>query len=252
MQELITQGRSTDRDYIQGRALLVLVRSLFTKFGWASKEEGSVVTWDVLFDLLVEETTYLPLWVQEMIDNTLVPTFDGDEDAWEVRLAKGLYLLNQTPAVPSTPENLGRLMLDDVTASVDDVVERTESGLETLWTNRRSSPRRTTTATKSTRSSPRNRRASSVARRTRPPRSRRISCRRGWRRGCVRTTRSSGVTAAATRSMSATSASSHCGTSTPSSNRSTERRRPSSTRFAFVCWPMSTRLSRSRSTCGRT
>ncbi|NHX41923.1 MULTISPECIES: hypothetical protein [Haloarcula] len=132
MQELITQGRSTDRDYIQGRALLVLVRSLFTKFGWASKEEGSLVTWDVLFDLLVEETTYLPLWVQEMIDNTLVPTFDGDEDAWEVRLAKGLYLLNQTPAVPSTPENLGRLMVDDVTASVDDVVEQTESGLETL------------------------------------------------------------------------------------------------------------------------
>jgi len=132
MQELITQGRSTDRDYIQGRALLVLVRSLFTKFGWASKEEGSLVTWDVLFDLLVEETTYLPLWVQEMIDNTLVPTFDGDEDAWEVRLAKGLYLLNQTPAVPSTPENLGRLMVDDVTASVDDVVERTKSGLGTL------------------------------------------------------------------------------------------------------------------------
>jgi len=132
MQELITQGRSTDRDYIQGRALLVLVRSLFTKFGWASKAEGALVTWDVLFDLLVEETTYLPLWVQEIIDNTLVPTFGGDKDAWEVRLAKGLYLLNQTPAVPSTPENLGRLMVDDVTASVDDVVERTESGLETL------------------------------------------------------------------------------------------------------------------------
>ncbi|WP_340099918.1 hypothetical protein [Salinibaculum salinum] len=132
MQELITQGRSTDRDYIQGRALLVLVRSLFTKFEWASKEEGSLVTWDVLFDLLVEETTYLPLWVQEMIDNTLVPTFDGDEDAWEVRLARGLYLLNQTPAVPSTPENLGRLMVRDVTAAVGDVIERTESGLKTL------------------------------------------------------------------------------------------------------------------------
>ena len=132
MQELITEGRSTDRDYIQGRALLVLVRSLFTKFGWASKDEGALVTWDVLFDLLVEETTYLPLWVQEMIDNTLVPTFNGDEEKWEVRLAKGLYLLNQTPAVPSTPANLGRLMVDDVTRSVDEVVERTESGLETL------------------------------------------------------------------------------------------------------------------------
>ncbi|WP_248897123.1 hypothetical protein [Haloplanus halobius] len=132
MQELITQGRSADRDDIQGRALLVLVRSLFTKFGWASKEAGSLVTWDILFDLLVEETTYLPLWVQEMVDNTLVPTFDGDDAAWEVRLAKGLYLLNQAPAVPATPENLGRLMVDDVTASADGVVERTESGLETL------------------------------------------------------------------------------------------------------------------------
>lgn len=132
MQELITQGRSTDRDYIQGRALLVLVRSLFTTFGWAEKEPGSLVTWDVLFDLLVEETTYLPLWVQEMVDNTLVPTFGGDEDAWEVRLAKALYLLNQTPAVPATPSNLARLMVDDVDASVEEVLERTESGLSTL------------------------------------------------------------------------------------------------------------------------
>ncbi|WP_137286988.1 hypothetical protein [Halorussus salinisoli] len=132
MQELITQGRATDRDYIQGRALLVLVRSLFTRFGWASAEEGALVTWDVLFDLLVEETTYVPLWVQEMIDNTLVPTFGGDEDAWEVRLAKALYLVNQTPAVPATPENFGRLMVGDVTASLDDVVAEIESGLEAL------------------------------------------------------------------------------------------------------------------------
>jgi hypothetical protein len=132
MQELITQGRSTDREYIQGRALLVLVRSLFTTFGWAEKDEGALVTWDVLFDLLVEETTYLPLWVQEMVDNTLVPTFGGDEDAWEVRLAKALYLLNQTPSVPATPENVGRLMVGDVTSSVGETVERTEEGLETL------------------------------------------------------------------------------------------------------------------------
>jgi hypothetical protein len=132
MQELITQGRTTDRDYIQGRALLVLVRSLFTKFGWASENAGSLVAWDVLFDLLVEETTYLPLWVQEMIDNTLIPTFDGDPDAWEVRLAKTVYLLNQTPAVPSTPENLGRLMLSDTSASLPNVIERTAAGLETL------------------------------------------------------------------------------------------------------------------------
>jgi hypothetical protein len=132
MQELITQGRDTERDYIQGRALLVLVRSLFTKFDWASAEEGALVIWDELFDLLVEETTYVPLWVQEMLENTLIPTFDGDENAWEVRAAKALYLLNQMPAVPATPENLGRLLLDDVDASVDDTVEATRSALNTL------------------------------------------------------------------------------------------------------------------------
>ncbi|MDS0296424.1 hypothetical protein [Halogeometricum luteum] len=137
MQELITQGRATERDYIQGRALLVLVRSLFTKFGWADAEEGALVTWNELFDLLVEETTYVPLWVQEMLENTLIPTFDGNEDAWEVHVSKALYLLNQTPAVPATPENLGRLMLDDVNASVDQRVEETKSALNTLVDKRK-------------------------------------------------------------------------------------------------------------------
>ncbi len=137
MQELITQGRDTDRDYIQGRALLVLVRSLFTKFGWATAEEGDIVTWDELFDLLVEETTYVPLWVQEMLENTLIPTFNGNEDAWGVRVSKALYLLNQTPAVPATPENLGRLMIDNVEASVESTIAETESALHTLVDKRK-------------------------------------------------------------------------------------------------------------------
>lgn len=132
MQELITQGRETDRDYIQGRALLVLVRSLFTKFGWATKDEGRLVTWDVLFDLLVEETPYLPFWIRDMMWNTVIPTFDGDERAWEVRVAKALYLLNQAPGVPSTPENLGRLMFKDVSASLESTIEKTADALETL------------------------------------------------------------------------------------------------------------------------
>ena len=137
MQELITQGRATDREYIQGRALLVLVRSLFTKFGWASAEEGDLVTWDELFDLLVEETTYVPLWVQEMLENTLVPTFDGNEDAKQVRVSKALYLLNQAPAVPSTPENLGRLMLDDADRPVTDAVDEVQSALDELVDKRK-------------------------------------------------------------------------------------------------------------------
>ena len=132
MQELITQGRETDRDYIQGRALLVLVRSLFTTFGWATAEDGSLVPWDVLFDLLAEETPYIPLWVQELLNNTLIPTFDGDEDAREVRVAKALYLLNQTPQVPATAENLARLRVDSVTDSVETVVEETTEALDKL------------------------------------------------------------------------------------------------------------------------
>ncbi|MWG35296.1 hypothetical protein [Halomarina oriensis] len=137
MQELITQGRPTDRDYIRGRALLVLVRSLFTKFGWASAEAGALVTWDELFDLLVEDTDYVPLWVQEMLSNTLIPTFGGDEAAWEVRVSKALYLLNQTPAVPATPENLGRLMFDDVSDSIEETVADTQSALDTLVDKRK-------------------------------------------------------------------------------------------------------------------
>ncbi len=136
LQELVTHGRRTDRDYIQGRALLVLVRSLFTTFDWASAEEGAFVTWDELFDLLVMETTYVPLWVQEILENTLVPTFGG-EDAWEVRVSKALYLLNQAPEIPATPENLGRLMVDDVGASLEGVIENTRSALETLVAKRK-------------------------------------------------------------------------------------------------------------------
>lgn len=137
MQELITQGRATDQEYIQGRALLVLVRSLFTKFGWATAEEGDLVTWDELFDLLVEETTYVPLWVQEMLENTLIPTFDGNENAWEVRVSKALYLLNQAPAVPATPANLGRLLLDSVEGSLADTIAETEAALHTLVDKRK-------------------------------------------------------------------------------------------------------------------
>ena len=96
-----------------------------------------MVTWDELFDLLVEETTYVPLWVQEMLDNTLIPTFDGNEAAREVRVSKALYLLNQTPSVPATPENLGRLLLDRVDTSLESVIEDTRTDLNTLVDKRK-------------------------------------------------------------------------------------------------------------------
>jgi len=157
------------------------VRSLFTKFGWADAEEGALVTWDELFDLLVEETTYVPLWVQEMLDNTLIPTFDGDEDAWEVCVSKALYLLNQTPAVPATPDNLGRLMLDDVNASVDQRVEETQSALNTLVDKRKVLTETNDQGTRCTRWFPKSKRACLVGHRRKPSGYPRTSSLPGWR-----------------------------------------------------------------------
>jgi len=251
MQELITQGRATDRDYIQGRALLVLVRSLFTKFGWASAEEGDLVTWDELFDLLVEETTYVPLWVQEMLDNTLIPTFDGNEDAWEVRVSKALYLLNQTPAVPATPENLGRLMLDDVNASVDEAVADVQSALNTLVDKRKVLTETNDQGDEVYTLVSEEQRASSLGRRRKPSRSPRTSSLRGWRRGSARTTTSSGATAVCTRPTWATSGSFRSAMSTRLLIRLTEHPRPSTmqSEFAFLLTtrtPSPTRWRRGR------
>ncbi|GAB6860215.1 hypothetical protein ACFR97_12110 [Haloplanus litoreus] len=138
IQQLMPRGRVTEEEYVQGRALLILVRSLFTRFEWGEKTVGAIVTWDELFDLLVEETTYVPLWVQEMVDNKLIPSADGDGDALSVRVAKALYLLNQVRAsVPSTPENLARLMVDSTDASVASVQDDIEAALDGLVEDRK-------------------------------------------------------------------------------------------------------------------
>ena len=138
IQQLMPRGRVTEAEYVQGRALLILVRSLFTQFGWGEKPVGAVVTWDELFDLLVKETTYVPLWVREMIENKLVPSAGGDESARTVRVAKALYLLNQVRSVvPSTPANLARLMVDSVDASFEETHEKVEAALDELVDDRK-------------------------------------------------------------------------------------------------------------------
>jgi hypothetical protein len=137
IQQLMPGGRVTEEEYVQGRALLILVRSLFTRFEWGEKSVGALVTWDELYDLLVEETTYVPLWVQEMVENKLIPSA-GDEDAFQVRVAKALYLLNQVGAmVPSTPANLARLMVGSTDASLESVHEEVESALANLVEDRK-------------------------------------------------------------------------------------------------------------------
>jgi len=138
IQQLMPRGRVTEEEYVQGRALLILVRSLFTRFAWGDKQVGALVTWDELYDLLVEETTYIPLWVQEMVENKLVPSAGGDEDAFSVRVAKALYLLNQVRSeVPSTPANLARLMVKSTDESFDSVRSDVESALSDLLEDRK-------------------------------------------------------------------------------------------------------------------
>ena len=138
IQQLMPRGRVTEEEYVQGRALLILVRSLFTRFEWGEKSVGALVTWDELYDLLVEETTYVPLWVQEMVDNKLIPSAGGDDDAFSVRVAKALYLLNQVRSeVPSTPANLARLMVESTDASLEEVQNDVESALADLVEDRK-------------------------------------------------------------------------------------------------------------------
>ncbi|WP_231187343.1 hypothetical protein [Haladaptatus sp. DYF46] len=129
IQQLMPRGRVTEEEYVQGRALLILVRSLFTRFDWGDKSVGALVTWDDLFDLLVEETTYVPLWVQEMLDR-IRKCDASDDNISRVRVAKGLYLLNQVRStIPSTPENLAKLMVDSTDTSLDSVTEDVRSAL---------------------------------------------------------------------------------------------------------------------------
>lgn len=133
LQQLIPQGRITEEEYVQGRALLILVRSLFTRFDWENKSVGTLVRWDELYDLVATETTYIPLWVEEMMENKLIPSVDGGETAFPVRVAKALYLLNQVRStVPSTPANLSRLLLDDTDTSLAERADAVESALNTL------------------------------------------------------------------------------------------------------------------------
>ncbi|MFA9418329.1 hypothetical protein [Natrinema sp. HArc-T2] len=138
IQQLMPRGRVTEEEYVQGRALLILVRSLFTRFEWGDKQVGALVTWDELYDLLVEETTYIPLWVQEMVENKLIPSAGGDEDAFSVRVAKALYLLNQVRSeVPSTPVNLARLMVKSTDESFESVRDDVKSALTDLLKDRK-------------------------------------------------------------------------------------------------------------------
>lgn len=130
MQGLLTKGRPSDRDHIQGRALLVLVRALFATFGWGQRPFGSVVPWDRIFDLLAEETTLVAAWTRDLIDR-LTETV-GESDPHAVRVAKAVYLLNRTEHVPATEANVATLLVDHVDADRQELLVKTRQSLTLL------------------------------------------------------------------------------------------------------------------------
>lgn len=130
MQGLLTKDRPTDRDHIQGRALLVLVRALFATFEWGQRPFGSLVPWDQLFDLLAEETTLVASWTRDLIDRLRETV--GERDPHAVRVAKAVYLLNRTEHVPATEENIATLLVGHVDADRKELLRNTRQALTLL------------------------------------------------------------------------------------------------------------------------
>jgi hypothetical protein len=121
---ILTAGAETDREYVQGRALLVYVRGLFTDLGWASEPLGRVVAWDLLFDLLDTQGDYLPEWVAELLG--LVGSSVEGDDELAARSVKALYLINQVAGgtLRGTSNEVARHLVGDVTDDLDDLTQR--------------------------------------------------------------------------------------------------------------------------------
>ena len=128
MQGLIEGDRDTDRDYIQGRALLARVRSLFVKHGWANRSPGAIVPWDAIYDIIEADTELISGWASNLItrvENTL-------QDELATRTAKALFLLSQVETVPRTPQNLTRLLIKDVSEDIGERTAEVTAKLEAL------------------------------------------------------------------------------------------------------------------------
>ena len=127
MQGLIEGDRDTDREYIQGRALLARVRSLFVNHGWASDPPGVIVPWNELFDIIDDDTELISAWATDLISRV-----ESTLDEATAETAKALFLLSQVDTVPRTAENLTRLLIADVETDIGTLTETVESHLEDL------------------------------------------------------------------------------------------------------------------------
>jgi len=116
MQSLLTGGRGAATEHIQGRALLVLVRALFVRRGWAKQELEAVVPWPDLFAVLQSETNLVPTWAEELLSRLAASAQDVGSPVEAV--ARTVFLLNKAE-VPATEAAITYLLLDRVDASIE-------------------------------------------------------------------------------------------------------------------------------------
>ena len=133
-EELLTEGVAVaDRDYARERALLVLIRILFSERGWAEKNLGAIVPWYELFELLLEETNLIKSWVDALINGDISQNVKDRENPEElVKAAKVLFLVNRTPSLKNSAQNVAYLRLNHFSASLDEYVEETKKLLDVL------------------------------------------------------------------------------------------------------------------------
>ena len=132
MEKLYTKDRASEHEYAQSRAILVLVRSLFTKFEWDEKEVGNIVPWNTVFDLLKEETTLIPGWLETTLENIESNFGDEDQESLEGKIAKTLYLIEKLEDVPVTQSNITSLLIDSVDRNFNAFSSEIEQSLENL------------------------------------------------------------------------------------------------------------------------
>jgi hypothetical protein len=132
MEKLYTKDRASEHEYAQSRAILVLVRSLFTKFEWDEKEVGNIVPWNTVFDLLKEETTLIPGWLETTLENIESNFGDEDQESLEGKIAKTLYLIEKLEDVPVTQSNITSLLIDSVDRKFNAFSSEIEKSLENL------------------------------------------------------------------------------------------------------------------------
>ncbi len=130
MQALLTTGRGAATEHIQGRALLVLVRALFVRRGWAEEELGAIVPWPEFFAVLRSETNLVPTWTEELLSRLEANASGIEAPVQEV--AQTTFLLNQAE-IQATKAAITHLLLQRAS---EDVSERREDVREALgWLN---------------------------------------------------------------------------------------------------------------------